>query len=380
MASTGRSNGLSIPARLLTVAVTCVLGGTLAAADPPHRVVISESSQFVGAAGSGGGGEDDLCDIDGAEEVWRFTEHESSVNDVAVTDDGFVYTTGSDDTLRRVDPDGSEVWSFEEAVMSGRSVVADGEGYAYFGTAFATISNTMRGGVVRKVSPQGTLEWEFTRIRSDASPGGQASIHDLDIDLDDGAVYAVAGDRTVRKINRFGTQSWSISSGNNQDRTVAVNYNRNVFIGDGPSGDETIRKVDRFGNPVPVTNFVDWSFSGHEDMVNDIAVGGGGYLHTASRDTTVRQVNMDSRQEWVFDENEETAEAIAVDADGYAYVGTRTGVIQKLGPDGEMLWEYAAHDDRVTGLEVDATGYIYSSSTDGSAAKLRQDGAGCPSE
>ncbi|MFP4150042.1 MAG: PQQ-binding-like beta-propeller repeat protein, partial [Nitriliruptoraceae bacterium] len=50
-------------------------------------------------------------DPDG-DQVWSFTGHNDRVWVVAVDADGNVYSGSWDDTVRKIDPDGNEVWSF----------------------------------------------------------------------------------------------------------------------------------------------------------------------------------------------------------------------------------------------------------------------------
>ena len=45
-------------------------------------------------------------------QVWSFTGHTDSVYDVAVDTDGNVYSASLDGTVRKIDSSGSEVWSF----------------------------------------------------------------------------------------------------------------------------------------------------------------------------------------------------------------------------------------------------------------------------
>jgi outer membrane protein assembly factor BamB len=50
-------------------------------------------------------------DSDG-NQVWSFTGHTRDVYAVAVDSSGNVYSGSSDDTVRKIDSDGNQVWSF----------------------------------------------------------------------------------------------------------------------------------------------------------------------------------------------------------------------------------------------------------------------------
>uniref|UniRef100_UPI0004768449 hypothetical protein n=1 Tax=Thioalkalivibrio sp. ALE16 TaxID=1158172 RepID=UPI0004768449 len=87
------------------------LSGTAFAETASYRVILPSTSGNVAATGGEEGG--DLCDGTGVEEVWIFTGHGNSVRAVAVDDAGNVYSGSQDNTVRKIDPNGNQVWSFE---------------------------------------------------------------------------------------------------------------------------------------------------------------------------------------------------------------------------------------------------------------------------
>ena len=58
-------------------------------------------------------------------EVWVFTGHTSNVWGVAVDQNGYVYSVSSDNTVRKIDPDGNEVWIFTGHTDNVRVVAVD---------------------------------------------------------------------------------------------------------------------------------------------------------------------------------------------------------------------------------------------------------------
>ena len=71
-------------------------------------------------------GDDTVRKIDpGSTEVWSFTGHTSTVYAVAVDSDGNVYSASVDDTVRKIDSDGNQVWSFTGHTSTVRGVAVD---------------------------------------------------------------------------------------------------------------------------------------------------------------------------------------------------------------------------------------------------------------
>ena len=56
-------------------------------------------------------------------EVWTFTGHTDRVFDVAVDSDGNVYSCSRGNTVKKIDSSGTEVWSFTGHTDRARSVV-----------------------------------------------------------------------------------------------------------------------------------------------------------------------------------------------------------------------------------------------------------------
>ena len=57
-----------------------------------------------------------------------------------------IYSASTDDTVRKIDPDGNEVWSFTGHGSTVRAVAVDSDGYVYSGSLDDT---------VRKIDPDG---------------------------------------------------------------------------------------------------------------------------------------------------------------------------------------------------------------------------------
>jgi len=66
-------------------------------------------------------------------QIWSFTGHSDVVDGLVVDKDGYVYTASKDSLLKKISPDGNEVWSFTgfSSSSSVRSVAVDINGYIY---------------------------------------------------------------------------------------------------------------------------------------------------------------------------------------------------------------------------------------------------------
>ena len=66
---------------------------------------------------------------------------------------GYLYSGSADNTVRKISPDGDEVWSFTGHTDTVWAVAVDAAGYLYSGS----VDNTLR-----KITPDGDEVWSFT--------------------------------------------------------------------------------------------------------------------------------------------------------------------------------------------------------------------------
>ena len=183
------------------------------------------------------------------EQVWSFTGHTNYVYAVAVDADGYVYSGSHDTTVRKIDPTGEQVWSFTGHTNAVYAVAVDADGYVYSGS----YDNT-----VRKISPTGQQVWSYT--------GHTNLISAVAVDAD-GYVYSGSNDQTAHKISPTGQQVWSYTGHTNAVYAVAVDADGYVYSG---SANKTVHKIDPTGEQV-------WSYTGHTDYVRAVAVDPGLY-------------------------------------------------------------------------------------------------------
>ncbi len=91
-----------------------------------------------------------------------------------------------------------------------------------------------------------------------------------------------------------------------------------------------VKKLDAGGNRL-------WSYGGHSDTVQAVAVDATGFVYSGSRDRTVHKISPSGMGLWTA-EFDARVRAVAVDGDGAVYVGLEDEAFWKLSADGQSEW------------------------------------------
>ena len=282
-------------------------------------------------------------------EEWIFDGHDTSVTDVAVDEDGYVYSGSSgitDNTVKKIDPDGDKVWTFDGHNDYVYGVAVDEDGYIYSGS---------RDGTLRKIDLDGDEVWTFEEYTG--------TVRAVTVD-EESYVYSGNQDNTVRKIDPDGDEVWSFDGHDETVRTVAVNEDGYVYSGS--YYESTVKKIDPDGDEV-------WTFDGHDDDVYAVAVDEDGYVYSGSGDDTIKKIDPNGNEIWTFDGHTNNVRAVTVDEEGYVYSGSTDDTVRKIDPGGDEVWSFDGHFRAVVGVAVDEDGYVYSVSVDGTVRKIRQE-------
>ena len=258
-------------------------------------------------------------------EVWTFDGHNDPVRDVAVDSDGYVYSASDDNTVRKIDSSGNEVWSFTGHNFTVWGLAVDSDGYVY----------STSDDVVKKINPSGAEVWTFDNHTS--------RVYNVAVDSD-GYVYSVSADETVRKIDSSGNEVWTFDGHTDNVQNVAVDSDGYVYSG---SRDETVRKIDPSGNEV-------WTFDDHTHWIRGVAVDSDGYIYSSSNDETVKKIDSSGNKVWTFHDHTNTVTTVAVDSDGYVYSGSLDETVKKIDPFGAEVWSFTGHTGWVYGVAVDS--------------------------
>ena len=270
----------------------------------------------------------------------------------------FTLVSGSNDnTLRKIDPYGNEIWTFSNFERQVRGVDIDNTGHIYAGSL---------DGTLKKLDSSGNQLWSFSNT---------SSIWNISIDIINEYVYAGLSDDTVRKINtNDGTEvtsgGWPFTGHTSTVYDVAVDPNGNVYTA---GNDSTVKKIDPSGNEV-------WSFNGHSSTVRGVAVDfNNGYVYSGGSDYILRKVNISDGSEvtsggWPFTGHTNRVYGIVIDSVGNVYSASWDNTLKKIDSDGNEIWTFSGHSGRVYGVAIDKNGYIITGSYDNTVKKIDPDG------
>jgi len=157
--------------------------------------------------------------------IWTFSQHVNSVEDLAVDSNYNIYSIGFDDTVRKIDLSGSQVWSISTSVRSKCIDIGENEDYIYYGD---TDSNII------KIDASGTEIWSYSV--------GTSQLIDVTVDSQ-GFIYGSTSSGILEKIDADKNLEWEYDSGGSNFE-VAVSNLGNSYLG---RGNGTFEKIDSTG-------------------------------------------------------------------------------------------------------------------------------------
>jgi WD40 repeat protein len=297
--------------------------------------------------------------------LWTFTGHTASVQDVAVSTDGqYLYSGSWDRKVKQINAsDGSEGWTFDTVTdpVHAVAVTTDGQ-YVFCGGE--------GNDTVRQIdASDGSAGWTFTNhtgtIRSIVvSPDGQYVYSGgTDNDFSNGTAL-------VRQIDASdGSAGWTFRTADpfSSDVTWAIEISPNgqyLYVG----GEDKVRQIDASnGN-------IGWTFTGFSNDVDSLAVSPDGeYVYGGGANRTVKQINASNGGSgWTFTNFSSDVLGIAVSPDGeYVYAGSRNGILKQINAsDGSEGWTFN-HGDDIRDVAVSIGGrYVYSSGDDNTIKQI----------
>jgi|GEM_PF-6059074 len=298
--------------------------------------------------------------------AWTFDTGGQADSSPALAPDGTLYvTSGNDDSLYAVNPNGTEKWRYETEGTVQSSPAIGSDGTVYFGS---------RDQFVYAVNPDGSFKWQYeTNDQVIAAPaiGSDGTVY-----IGSGEFYALDG--------ADGALLWAlIDLSGYVQFGAAIAPNDIIYFS---TAGETFEAVDSAGQevdgfPVPETGgggasraaigsdgtiyaggdvlyavapdgTVLWEFEpqahteapGDGPISNSPSIGPDGTIYVGSRDSVVSAVNPDDGSEiWSFEatyDDEGMHSAPAIDASGILYIGAPTALYAIDTATGQQLWRY----------------------------------------
>jgi len=217
--------------------------------------------------------------------LWS-VNHGSTVNSVITDSNNNIYTAGnvsSNITTRKYDPNGNLLWSVNNGATVYSITIDSNDNIYTAGDTFNTLYT------IRKYDSNGNLLLSFD------TPNGSAN--KITIDNTNGDIYIATSSSdllltNIWKFNNLGSLIWKIQSGGNNAYAIALDSNKNIFIGDS-SGN--IKKYN--STPTQI-----WS-KNHGGEIRDIKIDSSNNIYatgTVINNITTRKYDNDGNLLWTL--------------------------------------------------------------------------------
>lgn len=185
-----------------------------------------------------------------------------------------LFTASMDETVRRVRPNGEQMWVFDEPGGLVRQVSVDPGGNIYAGGDQGTLW---------KIDFQtGDEIWEAFNIHSE-------EIIDIAVSPD-GYVYTASRDGTVKRIDADdGSPDGVWAGGAASYLAVSVDPSGNVYAG---GADGYASRIDDFGSSAEPSDDVQWQFGDGEDIIESMLIAGDD-VYWADQNSTLFRAQLD---------------------------------------------------------------------------------------
>ena len=260
-----------------------------------------------------------------------------------------LYTASSDNSLRRIDLNGDEVWAYGGSVESDgwgstvSKVVIDKEG-----NSFSSSGNT-----VKKLDPLGN------ELKSTSANNS------FDVDEEEN-IYYPSGDRFY-KYDFLGNQLWQNYENRGYGRVATTSSHGNVY-----AYESHYRSEYFFGYNMSNGSQVFRISLGDIDTTPVVGTAGDYVYH--SRGNTIYKRYKDGTSVWTYNPSEGRPRCIAADDYGNMYVGYSSSKVKKVDSIGNEVWTFDGHTGQVYGIDVDVRGNVFTASADNTVRRINPDG------
>ena len=288
--------------------------------------------------------------------IWEYDEQAFEVNDLAVDQDGYIYSvTGwqncppNCDTpgeIHKISPSGEQVWTYIDSNFSFHEIVIDQTGHLYAGAS---------SGWIHKLSTSGDFLWKNGYNRGSAITG---------MELDGEGNIFVINSSQVQKVDTSGFWSSRFILGQNTNGKDLALHNDLVYFVGSP------KKVYK-NNLYDIHDFSYWSDTLLNENVNAITVDEKGYIYTSSNDFSippgsineeVHKIDTSGNVAWVYSAHNGSIKDLAVEEGGQLYTASTDSELHKLDSGGEPIWEFTSSEGGLGNVTLDDDGHIFISS------------------
>lgn len=300
-------------------------------------------------------------------ELWRLDTGVPFSTGVSVGNDGTIYFVArdiDDNSLRAVNPDGTEKWTL--ALEGGPAFSTAGlgaDGSIYVGTTLSWDPFSTSGqGVIYAVSSDGNLKWQL-QVADEVLSQELALGPDGTIYAGGPALFAVAPD---------GSEKWRFADAGRLYTSPTVGSDGTVYLGAGMSMDSG----PYFFIAVNPDGTESWRLA-VESLMDPASIGPDGVVYFGT--TQLNAVDPDGTIRWQLGISSEIENSPAVASDGTLHAGDAFGRLFALTvSDGDLLWcfEFPHGLDEVRGPALDSDGTIYIGSDDGIVYAIESDSPG----
>lgn len=243
----------------------------------------------------------------------------------------FIYSGSSDNYMKKIHPDGYELWEIE---MESTIVAVE--------TRFNEDIAVGFGNTVRLYDQESNLLWEY-----DFS----STVRDITCDYNNN-VYVV-GDAGVHKLTIDGILEWSIP----HTTIYSANFHGFLYIG---TRNRTVECYDMNGNNI-------WISDVPTGFPYSIFVERSGEIYTGDTSGNIYKLDMYGHQIWRKSDQGGTIRGITLSNVGYLFTAsTDNTIVKRKAGNGSIVDTYDGHSNNINDLVQDSSGFIYSASSDNS--------------
>lgn len=273
-------------------------------------------------------------DSDG-NEIWSYTGHTENVNDVEADDQNNLVSVSDDELVKKLDASGNEIWSRYGGGYEKYSVAISNNYDVLYGDSNSAIRLDSSGNYLHTLDGVGSID-EKEAVAFDQNGNAFAGTF---------MVQGLSRPPFIFKCDPSGSQIWQREpdSPSHGPQDLACDLDDNVYAAWNPY----LLKYDPDGNLLFELN--NDALCVAVDLNNNFYIGDGD-------DNSVKKYDAGGTEVWSVTYTDPTNN-IAVDSDGNSYITSADNTVRKLDTNGSEVWSFSGHTDTVNGIAVTSGTY-----------------------